>query len=452
MKAGTTTTRMRAQSWRNWSGLQRSWPTSIERPTSESELVSSIQRSASAGESLRLVGGGLSCSDIVSTSGRLVSMDAYNRLLNVDVEQQRVTVQAGMRIDHLCEQLAPHGLAISNLGDVAFQTVGGAIATGTHGTGARFGNLSTLVTDLELVTPDGSIVRSSSTVDREIFQAARVSLGALGAVSNLTLQCTPLIMLHRADTRMELDRALDDLDSLVDENDHFDLLWFPHTPWCLVKRINRTNEPADPRTDFQTWRDDVFLANRVFGLVCRLGTWNRRLVPGLARFVASQLGDEDFVDRADRVFPSPRFVRFNEIEYAIPRTEARSAMQQLRALIDAEHAVSFPVEMRFTAGDDIYLSPAFGRETCYIAVHLYVGFDCEPLFRDVDALLAAFGGRPHWGKVHYQNAHDLAPRFPAWDRFQQIRQSLDPHGLFANPYVERVLGPSTTRTTTAQTN
>ncbi|HVM39344.1 MAG TPA: D-arabinono-1,4-lactone oxidase, partial [Acidimicrobiia bacterium] len=366
----------------------------------------------------------------------------YGDVLDVDRDSGRVTVEAGIRLHDLNDHLADHGLAMANLGDINVQTLAGAISTATHGTGARLGNIATQVAAMELITADGSVVHCSPDEEPEVFQAARVGLGALGIVSKVTLQCVPAFNLSALEEPARLDDLLDDLDALADGHDHFEFFWFPHTEWCITKRNTRTDEPVRPRSAWKAWRDDMLLSNYVYDVVCRIGRRRPERIPDLARYVTSQLGRVRMVDRSDKIFASPRVVKFNEMEYAIPRAEAAGALRRLREVIDEEgFLVNFPVEVRFVAADDIFLSPSTGRDTCYIAVHLYKGMDFEPYFRAVEAIMQERGGRPHWGKLHFREAPDLEPAYPDWGRFQAVRRRLDPDGRFANAYTERVLGP-----------
>lgn len=430
--------------WSNWSGHQQCAPEAIDHPSTESELVELVKTAERHGQTVKAAGSGHSFNDVACTGGRLVLLDRYAAVRSIDRETGRVTVEAGITLEALNEVLAAAGLALPNLGDIAYQTIAGAISTATHGTGARLGNLATQVVELELVTADGSVLRCSAAEKPEVFQAARVGLGALGVVSTVTLQCVPAFRLRAVEAPRKLDELLETMQDLAEGNDHFEFFWFPHTETCLTKTNNRTDEPLRVPPAWKAWRDDVLLSNHVYGLVCRIGRARPSLIPRLARFVAGQLGSRRLVDRSDRVFASPRLVRFNEMEYAVPRPAAVEAVRAVRALIEERgFRVNFPVEVRFVAGDDIFLSPSTGRDTCYVAVHLARGMDFEPYFRAVEDVMRSFDGRPHWGKLHFRTAADLARSYPDWERFQAVRRRLDPEGRFANAYTDRVLGPIT---------
>jgi L-gulono-1,4-lactone dehydrogenase len=429
--------------WRNWAGNQVCSPVAVEQPGTDAELIEIVKEAAAKGTRVKVVGAGHSFTDIACTDGVQVSLDNYDRVLFIDRERARATVQAGIRLVALNEALAARGLALENLGDIAYQSIAGAISTSTHGTGANFGGLATQVVGLDLICADGSVVSCSAEEEPEIFHAARIGLGALGVLSTVTLQCVPGYNLRAVEEPMRVDHVLEHLDQYVGENDHFEFYWVPHTGWALTKRNNRTNEEAGGRGRFGEFRDRVLLENLAFGATARVGRLRPAWIPRLARILPST-GRTEYVERSYRVFASPRYVHFYEMEYSIPREHAVTAVSQLIDFVKASGLrISFPVEVRFTAADDIPLSTATGRESAYIAVHVYRGMPYEQYFRGVEAIMDKLAGRPHWGKLHYQSAATLAPKYPQWKQWQIIRRQLDPDGRFANAYTERVLGPVT---------
>ena len=428
-------------SWQNWLGNQRCAPARIERPRSESDLVRIVREAADAGRRVKVVGAGHSFTGIALTDGHLISLDGYGAVLTADVERATITVQAGVRLQRLNEELEARGLAMPNLGDIAYQSIAGAISTATHGTGLKFGGLAAQVIGMRVVAGDGSVIECSAGQEPEVFHAARVGLGALGIVSTVTLQCVPAFRLHAVEQPERVDELLEALDEHVEANDHFEFFYVPHTRWALTKRNRRTDEAPAPRARWREFRDDILMQNVAFGALCRLGRLRPSLIPRLSALVAAS-GRSEYVDKSYRVFASPRMVKFYEMEYAIPRAAAAQALTRVRDFIDRSGLrISFPVEVRFTAGDDIPLSTASGRETCYIAVHVYQGMEYQPYFEGVEAIMNGYGGRPHWGKLHFQTAATLAPRYPEWAAFQQARHRLDPEGRFTNGHLDRVLGP-----------
>jgi L-gulonolactone oxidase len=295
---------------------------------------------------------------------------------------------------------------------------------------------------MELVLGDGSVLECSRESDPELLRAARVGLGSLGPISTLTVRCIPAFTLHRLDHPLPLDETLDGLDELADSNDHFELYTFPHSEVALCRETKRVDGPPRPRGRFNQYVQEIVLENRLMGVLARTGRRFPSHIPKLNRFVSRVAGTSAKTDRSYKVFASTRLVRFTEMEYAIPRSAAAEAVRAVLDVIDRRGlAVGFPLEVRFVAPDDAYLSPSNGRETCYIAVHMYRGMEWYPYFRAVEAIMDSYGGRPHWGKRHFQSAATLAPRYPDWDRFQAIRARLDPEGRFRNDYTDRVLGP-----------
>jgi L-gulonolactone oxidase len=434
------------QRWSNWAGNQWCAPATRARPASEDELVEVVKEAARRDQRVKVVGAGHSFTSIACTDGVSVDLSAYGRVVSHDAERGTVTVEAGIPLHRLSDELDARGLALQNMGDIDRQTIAGATQTATHGTGLRFGNLSSQIVGLRLVTADGSVLDCSADHEAEVFASARVGLGALGMVSTVTLQCEPAFRLHAVEEPLRVDDVLARLDELVEDNDHFEFYWVPHTGWALTKRNRRTtSEVALPRPKVKAWVDDVLVTNVLFGAACRVGRWRPTLVPRLARMIPST-GRVEYSDRSDRVFTSPRHVRFLEMEYAIPREAVPEALNRVRTLVDQLGIpLSFPVEVRVTAGDDIPLSTAHGRETGYIAVHVYKGTPFDAYFTGVEGIMDTYGGRPHWGKMHFQDHETLAPRYPAWDRFQKVRARLDPTARFANPYLDRVLGPVVTQ-------
>ena len=427
--------------WANWGGNYSCSPHRIELPESEQEISSIVQSAARDETPVKVVGSGHSFTDIACTRGTMIRLDRYNRVLEVDHEARRVTVQAGIRLEDLNRELSRHGLALENLGDIAYQTVAGAISTGTHGTGAGLGSISTQVVGMTLVRGDGEVVACSAEEDAETLRTARVGLGALGVLSTVTFQCVPAFKLRAVERKEKLDDCLRDLDDLVDENPHFEFFWWPHTDQARVKIQHPTEDPITPRGRVRRYYEDVVMENRAYGAICRLGKARQSWIPGLNRFVVGSLGYREMVGASHEIFATPRLVRFVEMEYAIPRSAAAEAIRDLKALLDrGDIRTLFPVEVRFMAGDDIPLSPAFGRPTCTISVHVYRGMPYETYFREVEQIMRRYNGRPHWGKMHYLTAPELSPLYPHWEEFLSLRGRLDPTGVFRNDYLQRVLG------------
>jgi len=430
-------------SWSNWAGNQIGAPQSVETPRDVEEVSLLVKRAAANGQRVKAVGSGHSFTAAAVTDGVLVRLDRITGAREVNRETGLVTVNAGTPIHELNRLLAANGLAMSNLGDIDRQTIAGAVSTATHGTGEKLGGLATQIRGLELVVGDGSVVTCSADERPDLFAAARVSLGALGVVTAITLQCEPSFTLMADERGMAVDEVMSRFDEFATDNEHFEFYWFPHTDRALVKRNNRLRPDETPRPykRVKGWIDDELMSNGAFGVICRLGAYQPSLVPRLNRFAASTLGARRFSAPSHEVFVSPRRVRFVEMEYAVPRDHAKAAFDGIRNVIDREQlTVSFPIEARVVAPDDIPLSTASGRETAYFAIHMFRGEPFERYFRAVEAVMRDLDGRPHWGKMHWRTADDLRPVYPRFDEFLAQRDAVDPGRVFGNGYLEQVLG------------
>jgi L-gulono-1,4-lactone dehydrogenase len=425
----------------NWAGNQRWVPAERRTPGSVYEVAQIVTAAHRAGQRVKAIGAGHSFTAAAATVGIQLSLDRLDRVLAVDAESGRVTVEAGIRLHRLNDALSAAGLAMPNLGDIDRQSVAGAIATATHGTGITLGNLATTVVGLQMVTGRGELVRCSTDLEPEVLRVARVGLGALGIVTEVTLQCAPAFDLHAQETVEVLDDVLDRFAEHAAAVDHFELYWMPGTRRCQVKRNSRTDEPRAPQPRWAYVRDKWIGENLAFGVVCRVGRRFPTLTPRISRLVASAAAERELVDRSDRVFCSPRRVRFVEMEYGIPVEHVPEAVRRVQSLTETlPTPVQFPIEVRVSAADDIALSTGFGRTSGWIAVHQYRGAPYEEYFAGVERIMDDYAGRPHWGKLHGQRADTLAPRYPEWGAFAAVRDRLDPDRTFANSYLDRVLG------------
>jgi FAD-linked oxidoreductase len=428
--------------WRNWAGDQSCRPRAIVHPGSTEEIVAAVDRAAREGLRVRVVGAGHSFSDIACGDGLLIVLDRFQRVLELDRESRLVRVQAGITIAQLSIQLAEHGLALENLGDIDVQSIAGAISTATHGTGARLRNIASQVSALTLVLADGSVLECSPERDPELLRAARVGLGALGVLAEVTLRCVPAFTLCGIDAPASLEQTLDRFEQLSLTNEHFEFFVFPHCDIALTRTNNRVSQAPRPRGRAVEYANDVLLTNHAFDLMCRIGRRMPSRIPEINRLVTRLAGSSKRIDRSHRIFASPRLVRFTEMEYALPRRHTTHAVRAIMDLIERRgFPVPFPIEVRTVAADDALLSTAAGRESGYVAVHMYRGMEWRPYFEAVEQIMDGLEGRPHWGKRHFQTAATLRPRYPDWDRFQAIRARLDPTGRFVNAWTDRVLGP-----------
>ncbi|HEX6205371.1 MAG TPA: D-arabinono-1,4-lactone oxidase [Solirubrobacterales bacterium] len=428
--------------WVNWAGDQACRPARIAKPRNREELAETIAAATAAGQKVRVAGSGHSFTETALTEGTMIDAGALSGVLDADRDSGLVRVGGGTVLAELNEELARLGLGMENLGDIDSQTISGAISTGTHGTGSRLRNISAQVEAMELVLADGSVRHLSAATDPELLRAARVGVGALGAISALVLRCVPAFNLLRVDAPHPREEVLDTFQERADAHDHFELFTFPYSDLALVLERNRTEEPARPRGRASAFLNDVVLENWALGALSRTGRAMPRTIPSLARLAGRLASGSRTVDRSDRVFVNERRVRFTEMEYGVPREHGPEAARRVIEWVRRnEYPVFFPIEMRVAAGDDALLSPSHERDTAYIAVHQYRGMEWRPYFEAVEEIMDSYGGRPHWGKRHFQTAATLAPRYPAWEEFQRARDALDPGRTFSNEYTDRVLGP-----------
>ncbi|MFD9216046.1 D-arabinono-1,4-lactone oxidase [Streptomyces sp. NPDC059544] len=436
-----TTTR---NAWRNWAGTVAARPVREVTPASAGELAEAVRRAAEDGLRVKTVGSGHSFTAIAATDGVLVRPDLLTGIREIDRTAMTVTVEAGTPLKRLNAALARENLSLTNMGDIMEQTVAGATSTGTHGTGRDSASIAAQIRGLELITADGSVLTCSekgTDEEREIFAAARIGLGALGVISAITFAVEPLFLLTAREEPMTFDRVTSEFDELHAENEHFEFYWFPHTGNCNTKRNNRSAGPAAPPGAVSGWIEDELLSNGLFQVVNSLGRAIPATIPTIAKVSSRALSARTYTDIPYKVFTSPRRVRFVEMEYALPREAAVPALRELKAMVDRSPLrISFPVEVRTAPADDITLSTASGRESAYIAVHMYKGTPYRSYFTAVERIMTAHGGRPHWGKIHTRDAEYFESVYPRFGEFLALRDRLDPDRVFGNDHLRRVLG------------
>jgi FAD-linked oxidoreductase len=417
--------------------------TDVVRPRDLDELAGAVTRAAAAGTTVRARGSGHSFTAVGAAHDVALDLGDWTGITAADIDTGLVTVRAGTTLRSLNAELDRLGLAMTNLGDIDAQTISGAISTGTHGTGARFGGIATQIAGLELVLADGSVVGCSATERPELFAAGRVGLGALGVISAVTLRTEPSFVLAAEERPEPLDEVLEALDENCASNDHFEFYWFPYGPKALTKRNNRlpAGTAPEPLSRARQFVEYELLENRAFGALCRIGRRVPKLVRPLNKLSSTVLSERSYRDVSHRVFVTNRSVRFVESEYAVPREALGEVLAELRRRVpELADPVMFPVEVRVAAADDIWLSTAYQRDSAYIAIHQFLGMPYRAYFDLFESIVAGVGGRPHWGKMHSLHAAALRERYPRFDDFLALRAKLDPGGLFANPYLDRVLG------------
>jgi L-gulono-1,4-lactone dehydrogenase len=429
--------------WVNWAGTATADPARRYWPRSTEDIASAIAAAAKDGLPVRALGSGHSFTPAAATAGVALDLSGWTGVISADLDSGLVTLRAGTTIRELNAALDALGLAMPNLGDIDAQTISGAISTGTHGTGAGLGGIATQVAALELVLADGSVVACSATERPELFSAARVSVGALGVLSTVSLQCVPAFTLAADERPMPLEEVLGRFGEFAAGNDHFEFYWFPYGKNALLKRNNRVMGGDGPAAmpEWRRFLEYEVLENAAFGALCRTGRTAPALIKPLNRLAAATLSKRTYSAPSHRVFVTPRRVRFVESEYAVPRDSVLGVLAELRSGVRRlAQPVMFPVEVRVAAADDIWLSTAYERDSAYVAIHQYVGLPYQEYFQLFESIATAVGGRPHWGKMHTRDAAYLGKAYPRFADFLRIRDATDPGRRFANPYLEQVFG------------
>jgi FAD-linked oxidoreductase len=415
----------------------------VERPRSPEGVQRAVRAAAAQNLRIKAVGAGHSFTGVAVAPDVLLELDDLQGLVSADEARGRVTLLAGTRLHRIPALLAPYGLAMENLGDIDRQSISGAISTGTHGTGAGFRGIAAQVVGVTLITAAGEFLRVDETQNAELLPALALGLGALGILVEVTLQCVPAFVMHAVDAPAPLDEVLDSVHERVAAADHFEFYWFPHTDVALTKTTERLPESAvrRPLPTVGKWIDETLLSNGVYRAVCATGVAAPAITPSFSRLAVKLTGDREYTDLSHRVLTQSRTVRFREMEYAVPQDQVVPVFRAVQALIAQRGwRIEFPIEVRFAAADDRWLSTAHGRESAYIAVHRYWRHDPRAYFDAVEAICLAHGGRPHWGKLHSLDAERLRERYPRFDDFLALRDRLDPERRFSNRYLERVLG------------
>ncbi|TDG13635.1 FAD-binding protein [Seongchinamella unica] len=419
--------------WRNWSGSQQCLPEARVAPATLGELQELLAGSSGI---IRPVGAGHSFSPLVPTDGTLLSLSRLGGISALDNESLQATIGGGTRLGDIGQPLQDAGQALLNMPDIDEQTLAGSLATATHGTGSGLGCLSSFVTGLQLVDARGDVIECDADHNADLFQAAKVSLGSLGVITQVRMQNMEPYRLRRETVWMELEDILENAESMAEQHRNFEFYYVPFSGWGFTDSHDLSNEPtgatdkADPNAGVMTLKS--------------VRDWMES-APALRRFslstYASFLDKEVTVGNSWSNYANERNVRFNEMEYHLPR---ESGLRALREVIDtlesSHHEVFFPLEVRFVKSDDIWLSPFYGRESLSIAVHRYFEEDYQPYFRALEPIFRKHGGRPHWGKLNTLNAGDFRALYPHWDDFAEMRQQMDPEGRFLNSYLSRLFG------------
>ncbi len=421
--------------WSNWSGYQKANPKALPRPQSEQELISLIKDGP---HPIRVVGAGHSFSPLVPCDGAIVSLSDMAGVMSTDAGTARARVYAGTSIRDLGRPLWDAGLSLPNQGDVDPQSMAGAVGTSTHGTGVSLPSLSSVPTEIRLLTGTGQAITCSATTDRDIFNAARCAMGTLGIMTEMELQCVPAYGLKGRQYLAPLKEVLDDIETYKAKHRHFEFWLFPYSDYAMVKLLDQTETlPAIQAQQDEGWPSEDTLLKWAVELVRFAPFMNGLLQDNIDALIEPT----DYHGPAFQVFPSPRDVRFNEMEYQVPADKGPEALLAVqKAIQDAEIPLAFPIEYRYVKGDDAWLSPFYRRDSASISVHQYHKDDFRPLFAATEPVFDAFEGRPHWGKLHTKTGAQLAEHYPHWEAFLALRKELDPEGRFLNRHLATIFG------------
>jgi L-gulonolactone oxidase len=431
---------MNSKRIRNWDRTQSWKPEEIHHPRDEEEIAKLMRRAVQDGKRVKPIGSALSWSDIADMPQIAIRFDKMAKVIEVDRDHRRIRLQAGARLKYVNNVLAEHGLAFDNFGSIVLQTAGGYIGTGTHGSGGKTPILSTSIDKIRLIDGLGETHELDAGHEPELFSAARVNLGCLGVVTEVTFRCVESFDLEEQLQLVDFDTLMANLDSYVDNNDYCKLWWLPYTDKVQVYTYNRTDRPRGG-FGFTGFMDRTGLSGFLFTGLMGLSRAFPRVVP----FMNDKIQRIHFhprrrVDRSDRVIKVSSSIPIHqETEYAFPREKAAKAIDEVRRLVlKADYRVNFPMEVRFVAADDIPMSPATGRDSCYIGAYVSSVKWAKGYFADFEALMRDYEGRPHWGKS-FSTPHDqIRALYPAYDAFNRLRQRCDPQGVFRNSFVDRV--------------
>ena len=424
----------------NWAGTETSTPAAWHRPATEDEVVDLVARSRSSGRRLRVVGAGHSFSRINVPDSDAVSLDTLTGPFLIDRERGLVTVSAGTRLRDLSAALLQAGMALPIVGSIQAQSVAGAIATGTHGSSLTHGNLASLVTAMRIVTGTGEVVALDGADER--LAAARVHLGALGIVTQVTLRIRAATRLHQTIEQVPVGAVAEALPEIATSAEYVKVWWLPHAPNAQVVRYDVTDEPATRGPARRRWVDERVMHRVVFPAMIRLQHRRPTMVAGLNTWLSGvYLGPASQVGPAALMLNTPMPVRHRETEAALPLARTPEALAQVLDFFrDGRPAANFPLEVRFVRGDDAWMSPAQGADTCQIGAYTTDGPDCASYFAKFWQVMRPLGARPHWGKELDHDAAELRPLYPDFDRFVALRDAFDPDRVFGGPFLARTLG------------
>ncbi|MGE6783425.1 D-arabinono-1,4-lactone oxidase [Ensifer adhaerens] len=404
--------------WRNWVGNQSCIVRHRGAPDSEAALAQMVREATSNGLNVRCAGSGHSFTPVALTSGLHLTLSGMQGVVSIDSGRKRVAVKAGTTINQLGKVLKENGLSLINQGDIDSQALAGALTTGTHGTGARLGNMASQIVGMRLVQPDGSILVVDETTP-DLLEAARVSVGMLGVISEITLQAMESYNLHEKLWRCTFDEMIEQHDELAAKHRHFGFFWcpVPESRHCYCLPDTASVSTTDKTSD-----------------VCEMK------VIDITAEAPMERGFEK-IAYSSEIYPIEYVPNFHELEYAVPVANGKEAVKAVRKLMLEKHPTCiYPIEYRFTAGDTGWISPFFEQDSITLSVSGEPGTDYWEYLKDVDTILRQYGSRPHWGKLHFLGAEDVTALYPRAGDFRALRAKVDPEGRFLNDHLQQLFG------------
>lgn len=427
-----------SRKWKNWSHTFENHPDKIFYPASIDDVCLLVKEAAKQKKTIRVVGAGHSFTKLVKTDAWLVSLDLLSGIEQLNKENGTVTVLGGTRLFQIGEELGKAGYSQENHGDINVQSIAGAISTGTHGSGREFGNISTQVTELMIVTASGEILTVSEKENAPIFKACLVSLGCLGIIVKVTLRIIESPVYEYKSEKISYSQLEQNLEHYIETNRHFEFFLFPYSDIVQVKTMNISNQQPQSLTFHHL--KNLFLENYFFYLLSEVCRWFPKTSRFISRLSSNSVGSTTLTAHSFQLFATPRLVKFREMEYSIPIQYMKLAIQEIRDCIEIKkHRVHFPIECRTVKADEIWLSPSYQRDSAYLAFHMYKGMPYEEFFHDMEMIMQKYEGRPHWGKMHNCNNIELLSFYPKFLDFLVVRKELDPDGIFLNDYLKRLL-------------
>lgn len=425
---------------KNWSGYLDWTPSNIFSPESEEEIQSIVKKAISESKKVRIIGAGHSFTPLAWTTDYLINLDKYEGLISVNKEKSQVVTKAGTKLYKLSELLFEQGMAMENMGDIDRQSIAGTISTGTHGTGKNFKSISNQVIALRFINGSGEIIECSETHNKDLFKSAQVSLGTLGVITEITMQCVPAYKLKLENRNEQLSKVIHELDDRNQTNRNFEFYWFPYTDTSWTKSSNITDLQPDKVNIANAFSEHV-LENYAFKLMCEIAHKMPSKTEWVSKTSASTVSSFDKVYHSHKIYATKRMVKFNEMEYNIPAEAFNDVWRDITKTINSKkYNIHFPIEVRFVKGDDIHMSPAYQRESAYIACHAYGKKDPKPYFKALEEIFSAYDGRPHWGKMNTLTPERIEKLYPKFQKFLNHRQDQDPDKIFISPYFENLFG------------